>query len=95
MPTTITVCDTCKRENWDPATDPKTDGEKLAELQVPEADLRQKLERTADRPHRGEELRGLVDRHLEDVGDRLLLEEDGRFGGRRRHGPPPLLPDGL
>ncbi len=32
MPTTITVCDTCKRENWDPATDPKTDGEKLAEM---------------------------------------------------------------
>lgn len=32
MPTTITVCDTCKRHNWDPSLDPKTDGEKLAEL---------------------------------------------------------------
>lgn len=32
MPTTITVCDTCKCENWDPALDPKTDGEKLAEM---------------------------------------------------------------
>jgi predicted metal-binding protein len=32
MPTTITVCDTCKRSGWDAATDPLTDGEKLAAL---------------------------------------------------------------
>ncbi len=32
MPTTITVCDTCKRDDWDPVADPKTDGEKLAEM---------------------------------------------------------------
>ncbi len=32
MPTTITVCDTCKRSDWDAARDPLTDGEKLATL---------------------------------------------------------------
>lgn len=31
MPTTlITICDTCKRDGWDPQTDPVTDGERLA-----------------------------------------------------------------
>lgn len=32
MTTTITICDTCKREGWDAETDPLTDGEKLAAL---------------------------------------------------------------
>lgn len=32
MPTTITVCDTCKLSDWDAARDPATDGEKLAAL---------------------------------------------------------------
>jgi predicted metal-binding protein len=31
MPTTITICDTCKREGWD-AGSGRTDGEALAEL---------------------------------------------------------------
>ena len=31
MPTTlITICDTCKRDGWDPETSPVTDGERLA-----------------------------------------------------------------
>ena len=32
MTTTITICDTCKRDGWDAETQPKTDGELLAEL---------------------------------------------------------------
>jgi predicted metal-binding protein len=32
MPTTITVCDTCKLSDWDATRDPMTDGEKLAAL---------------------------------------------------------------
>lgn len=32
MTTTITVCETCKCADWDPATTPKTDGETLAEM---------------------------------------------------------------
>ena len=32
MTTWITVCDTCKREGWDPAAQPETDGERLAAL---------------------------------------------------------------
>ena len=28
----ITICDTCKREDWDPVLQPKTDGEILAQL---------------------------------------------------------------
>ena len=28
----ITVCDTCKREGWDPEADPRTDGERFAEM---------------------------------------------------------------
>jgi len=31
MTTTITICDTCKLEGWDAETNPKTDGEALAE----------------------------------------------------------------
>ncbi len=30
--TWITICDTCKREDWDPAVQSVTDGEALAEL---------------------------------------------------------------
>ena len=33
----ITICDTCKRENWDPVTQPLTDGEILADLIEPRA----------------------------------------------------------
>lgn len=32
MTTWITICDTCKRESWDPAQQPQTDGEVLAGL---------------------------------------------------------------
>ncbi|MBD3679933.1 MAG: DUF1636 domain-containing protein [Rhodobacteraceae bacterium] len=32
MTTWITICDTCKREGWDPETQPQTDGERLAAL---------------------------------------------------------------
>lgn len=32
MSTILTVCDTCKREGWDPEINGKTDGEALAEL---------------------------------------------------------------
>ena len=32
MTTWITICDTCKREDWDAARDPLTDGEVLAAL---------------------------------------------------------------
>ena len=31
-PTTITVCETCKRDGWDAATGGETDGERLAAL---------------------------------------------------------------
>ena len=32
MTTWITICDTCKREGWDPAITERTDGESLAAL---------------------------------------------------------------
>ncbi len=32
MSVVLTVCDTCKLAGWDAARDPKTDGEKLAEM---------------------------------------------------------------
>ena len=32
MTSWITICDTCKRENWDPSVQPLTDGEILAGL---------------------------------------------------------------
>lgn len=32
MTSWITICDTCKREGWDPAETPLTDGERLAAL---------------------------------------------------------------
>lgn len=43
MASWITICDTCKREGWDPALQPLTDGERLAALveaaAAPESDL--------------------------------------------------------
>ena len=38
MTTTITICDTCKREGWAAEVDPTTDGEKLAALVEAAAD---------------------------------------------------------
>ena len=35
MTTWITICDTCKRDDWDPETQPQTDGEILAGLIEP------------------------------------------------------------
>lgn len=32
MMTVITICDTCKRDDWDASTDTTTDGERLAAL---------------------------------------------------------------
>jgi predicted metal-binding protein len=32
MTTWITICDTCKRDDWDAAQNPKTDGEEFAAL---------------------------------------------------------------
>lgn len=32
MTTWITICDTCKGDDWNPEVDAKTDGEKLADL---------------------------------------------------------------
>lgn len=39
MNTWITICDTCKREGWDPAVKPDTDGELLAKLIEPLAKI--------------------------------------------------------
>lgn len=39
MNTWITICDTCKREGWDPAVQPDTDGELLAKLIEPLAEI--------------------------------------------------------
>src|SRR5690606_21553691 len=47
---------------------------RLTEADVPETDLDERLEVPRDRRHRGEELRGLLDRHVEHVGDGLALE---------------------
>lgn len=38
MTTWITICDTCKREDWDPEVQSKTDGELLAEAIEPLAE---------------------------------------------------------
>ena len=35
MTSWITICDTCKRENWDPVLQQKTDGEILADMIEP------------------------------------------------------------
>ena len=43
----------------------------LADLDVAEADAVQRLHLVADRRHRLEEARRLLDRHVEHVGDRL------------------------
>ena len=37
MTSWITICDTCKRENWDPVMQPQTDGEILADMIEPRA----------------------------------------------------------
>lgn len=37
MTSWITICDTCKRENWDPVVQPQTDGEILAAMIEPRA----------------------------------------------------------
>ena len=46
----------------------------LADVDVAEADARQRLQLVADRRHRLEELGALLHRHVEHVGDRLVLE---------------------
>src|SRR6476659_426497 len=48
----------------------------LADMAVAEADALQRLELVADRGHRLEQIGGLLDRHVEHVGDRLVLELD-------------------
>ncbi len=48
----------------------------LADMDVAEADARQRFELVADRRHGLEELGAFLDRHVEHVGDRLLLEGD-------------------
>ena len=47
---------------------------RLAEPDVAQADLDERLQVAADRRDRLEELGGLLDRHVEDLGDRLALE---------------------
>ena len=46
----------------------------LADVDVAEADAVERLHLLADRGHGGEEVLGLLDRHVEHVGDRLALE---------------------
>ena len=41
MTTWITICDTCKREGWDAASNSRTDGEVMAELVEKHAEGRQ------------------------------------------------------
>src|SRR3546814_4717199 len=48
----------------------------LADVDVAEADFLQGLQLVADRGHRLEELDALVDRQVENVGDRLVLDGD-------------------
>ena len=48
-------------------------GRRLAEPDVAEADLDQRLHVPRDRRDRGEEVGGLLDRHVEDLGDGLAL----------------------
>ena len=49
---------------------------RLAEMDVAQPDVVQRLELGRDVRHRREEVERLGDRHLEDVGDRLALEVD-------------------
>ena len=51
-------------------------GRRLADMDVAEADLLQHRQLVADRRHGLEELDAFLDRHLQDVGDRLALESD-------------------
>src|SRR5262245_9715670 len=46
----------------------------LADVDVAETHARQRLKLVADRRHRPEELSSLLHRHIEGVGDRLVLE---------------------
>ena len=48
-------------------------GRRLAEPDVAEADLDERLHVPGDRRDRGEEVDGLLDRHVEDLGDGLAL----------------------
>src|SRR6476659_4039776 len=48
----------------------------LADMDVAEADALQRLELVADRRYRLEQICGLLHRHVEHVGDRLVLELD-------------------
>ena len=56
------------------ASPPTERGRLLADVDVAEADARQRLQLVADRRHGLEELRALLHRHVEHVGDRLVLE---------------------
>ena len=47
----------------------------LADMDVAEADLLQRLQLVAHAGHRGEEVDAFLDRHVEHVGDRLALEQ--------------------
>src|SRR5665647_3577679 len=49
-------------------------GRRLTKADVAEADVHQRLEVPGDRRHRGEELRGLLDRHVQHIRDGLALE---------------------
>ena len=51
-------------------------GRRLAELDIAEADALQRLHLRADRRHRAEEVHRLFHRHVEYIGDRLVLEGD-------------------
>src|SRR5690606_31001244 len=51
-------------------------GRLLADMDIAEADALQRGEDVADTRHRLEEIGGLVDRHVENVGDGFLLEGD-------------------
>jgi hypothetical protein len=49
-------------------------GRLLADLDIAEADALQRFQLVADRRHGLEEVARLLDRHVEHVGDRLVLE---------------------
>ena len=49
---------------------------RLTEPHVPQPDIDQRVEVAGDRGDRAEEFRGLADRHVEDLGDRLPLVVD-------------------
>ena len=55
---------------------------RLAQREVAQADVGQRLEDLADPRHVGEQLERRVDRHVQHVGDRLAVELDGQGLGR-------------